>query len=237
MGGVDWVGESDSPAYPRGRRVLWWGISRSVAVKVAAVVLVAGAVGIGAWMLAPTPAALQVPESVLAGANAPIPRDPGSVGANSAGAAANGGGGAERAGGHVLVHVAGAVEQPGLVELPEGSRLADALEMAAGPSDDADLDAVNLAALAVDGEQVYVPARGEVGSPGGAPAPDAPALIDLNTANAADLEALPGIGPVLAERIASYRTSNGNFASVDDLRQVPGIGPTLLAGVREEATV
>jgi competence protein ComEA len=142
----------------------------------------------------------------------------------------------------LVVHVAGAVARPGVVRLAPGARVVDALDAAGGASGDADLDRLNLAALVTDGERVAVPRVGEpappaaggVASPGApAAAPSADAPLDLNTATATDLEALPGIGPTLAAAIVADRERNGPFGSVDDLLRVRGIGEGRLEPVRD----
>ncbi|MBC7291047.1 MAG: ComEA family DNA-binding protein [Actinotalea sp.] len=146
---------------------------------------------------------------------------------------------ARTAGQVVLVHVVGRVHQPGVVELPAGSRVVDAVTAAGGATTEADLSGLNLARPVVDGEQVVVPRPGEdvppvdvAGpAPPGAPGP-ASGVTDLNRASVAELEALPGIGPVLASRIVAHRDQHGPFASVDDLQAVRGIGPALLADLR-----
>lgn len=135
--------------------------------------------------------------------------------------------------GHALVtvHVTGAVQRPGLVELPEGSRVADAVALAGGLSPDAAPAGLNLARPVADGEQIavpVVPAPGDTGASGGTP-PAASAFrpdgrLDLNLATADDLEKLPGIGPVLAERIIAWRDEHGPFHDAGQLREVPGIG-------------
>lgn len=142
----------------------------------------------------------------------------------------------------VWVHVVGQVAAPGVISLPAGSRVADALAAAGGALPEADLAALNLAAVVQDGAQVRVPAPGEeveaagVGDPaGGSGAPDG--TIDLNTASAAELETLPGIGPVLAERVISWRSEHGPFSDVDQLQNVPGIGPAVLGQVRDRVRV
>lgn len=131
----------------------------------------------------------------------------------------------------VVVHVVGQVLQPGLVHLPAGARLADAIDAAGGAGPEADLAAINLARVLTDGEQVVVPRPGEqpqsAGAAGGDPA------IDLNTAATADLDTLPGIGPVLAQRIVDWRTEHGAFTAVDELAEVRGIGSSLLEGLRD----
>ena len=141
--------------------------------------------------------------------------------------------------GVVIVHVAGAVLAPGVIELPAGSRVNDAVLAAGGPTADADLAAVNLAGRVEDGQQIYLPTIGEQSvRPGAAPTGSggAPALIDLNTADATALESLPGIGPALAGRILSWREEHGNFLSVDGLTDVPGIGPATMERLRELVT-
>jgi competence protein ComEA len=145
----------------------------------------------------------------------------------------------------VVVHVAGRVATPGVYRLPGGSRVADAVDRAGGPLSDALLDGVNLARPVTDGEQLVVPGpappaappapgmgRGDV--PAGAAPPAAPTspasarrpdgTLDLNRASLDELDELPGIGPVLAERIVEHREAGGGFRTVADLRDVPGIG-------------
>lgn len=129
----------------------------------------------------------------------------------------------------VVVSVVGLVARPGLVTLPTGARVADALEAAGGLLPEADPAAVNLAAVVTDGQQVAVgvPSAPGAGPAGAAPAPPGP--LDLNTAGVAELDALPGIGPVLAQRIVDHRSREGPFTSVDQLDDVPGIGPSTAA--------
>lgn len=139
----------------------------------------------------------------------------------------------------VVLHVHGAVGEPGIVELPLGSRVVDAIAAARGPTDDADLGAVNLARVVADGEQLYVPRVGEAPPPaaGGATGPDASGRVNINTADAAALETLAGVGPALAARIIAWREQNGPFRSVDELTAVSGIGPKTLDGMRDQVTV
>lgn len=149
----------------------------------------------------------------------------------------------------LVVHVVGEVVAPGLVDLPPGSRIDDAVAAAGGGTDSADLERLNLAAPVGDGMQIRVPAAGEeVGgplvvepgppAPGAAPPPPSPSgPVNLNTAGAAELESLPGIGPATAAAIIAWRTDNGGFLSVDDLTQVPGIGPVKLAALGDLVTV
>jgi competence protein ComEA len=127
----------------------------------------------------------------------------------------------------VVVHVTGAVESPGVTTLEGGSRVADAVEAAGGLSPEADQSAINLARIVRDGEQVYVPAIGEGGL----------GRVNINRATPGELEALPGIGPVLADRIVSDRDRNGPFGTVDDLSRVPGIGEAVISEITSMATV
>lgn len=142
----------------------------------------------------------------------------------------------------LLVHVLGAVTKPGLVELGAGARVVDAVAAAGGFTADADPAAVNLARPVVDGEQLVVLAIGQVPAPagaagaagaagGGAPAGDG--LVHLNTADVADLDTLPRIGPALAQRIIDWREANGPFTSVDQLLEVTGIGDAVFSGLAE----
>lgn len=128
----------------------------------------------------------------------------------------------------LVVQVDGAVARPGLYHLPAGSRVIDALGTAGGVTPDAELNGLNLARLVRDGERIIVPPRG---SSGAAP-PDARRPVNLNTATAADLEALPGIGQVLARRIVEYRARHGPVRRLEDLLRVDGIGPRLLERLR-----
>lgn len=137
----------------------------------------------------------------------------------------------------LVVHVVGAVRRPGLYRLPAGSRIADAVKRAGGATRRADTALVNLAAPIADGLQVVVPRRmspaaaGAAGAAEGAAAPQGP--VHLNTATAEDLDALPGVGPVTAEKILAYRQEHGAFSSVDELDAIPGIGPARLEQLRE----
>lgn len=154
----------------------------------------------------------------------------------------------------VAVHVVGAVQQPGVYHLSAGSRGDDAVRSAGGATSQADLKRVNLAAVLVDGQQLWIPRVGEripqntlpntlpimspnavsgAGAPPNAvPSTGVPALVDINQATVADLDRLPGIGPSTARAIVDHRTRNGPFASVDDLLAVRGIGPAKLAELR-----
>jgi competence protein ComEA len=132
--------------------------------------------------------------------------------------------------GVLVVHVAGAVRRPGLYRLREGSRVADALVRAGGPARTAQLELVNLAARIADGEQILVPRRGAAAAVVGGSSPAGP--VHLNSATLEQLDALPGVGPVTAQKILAYRQAHGAFSSVDELDAVPGIGPARLADLR-----
>lgn len=138
--------------------------------------------------------------------------------------------------GTVVVHVAGAVVVPGVHQLPAGSRVIDAVEASGGLSPDADAGAVNLAAELLDGSQVYVPRIGEVppGPAAGATASeDAAGPVDLNAADVALLETLPGVGPATAAAIVDHRERHGPFTSVEGLLAVRGIGEAKLEALRD----
>jgi competence protein ComEA len=125
----------------------------------------------------------------------------------------------------VVVHVVGKVAEPGVVELPAGSRVQDAVEAAGGAVKDKALESVNLARVLVDGEQIDVGATTtESGS----------TRISLNSSDAGQLQELPGVGPVIAERIVEWRTANGPFRSVEELSEVSGIGPAMVERIRDE---
>lgn len=156
----------------------------------------------------------------------------------------------------LVVHVAGAVKDPGIVTLQQGSRVHEAISAAGGPQDKAQLDAINLAATVQDGQQLYVPTHAEqpvngTAGPGAAGsgttaaadgttiggAAGAEPLININTADAAELSKLPGVGPVLSERIVDWRAEHGAFESVAELDAVSGIGEKMLATLGELVTV
>lgn len=144
----------------------------------------------------------------------------------------------------LLVHVVGQVQHPGIVELAPGARVVDAVHEAGGATSEANLAAINLARAVSDGEQIVIPAEGETVAPqtgGLAQTADTgqpgtvgtDGLVDINLADAAAFETLPGIGPVLAQRIVEHRSANGPFTSVDQLRAVSGIGPAIMARIED----
>lgn len=144
----------------------------------------------------------------------------------------------------LVVHVVGAVRRPGVYRLVEGSRVQDAVRRAGGAKRRADTDLLNLASVLLDGQQVVVPLRSvqgqgvgsdPVGGGAGGSGNVLPVsgTVHLNTATLAELDSLPGVGPVTAQRIIDYRTSQGGFGSIDELDAVPGIGPARLEQLRE----
>ena len=153
----------------------------------------------------------------------------------------------------LLVHVAGAVRRPGVYELPGGARIRDAVTEAGGGRAGADLDALNLAAKVTDGQQVLVARRiaarsqptAAAATPGvtaqgaagtGVTGPAAGATVNVNQADAVQLEVLDGVGPAIALKIVDWRTQNGPFKTADDLAFVPGIGPKKLEAMRAQVT-
>ncbi|WP_285623988.1 helix-hairpin-helix domain-containing protein [Kineosporia sp. NBRC 101677] len=148
--------------------------------------------------------------------------------------------------GPLRVHVVGQVREPGVVALGSDARVQDAIEAAGGATGRADLARINLARKVIDGERILVPKPGQklpaessdggsveasAGSGGNAGSGSA-APIDLNTASVTELDALPGVGPVLAARIVEWRQANGRFATVDDLNEVSGIGDATMEKLR-----
>ncbi len=143
-------------------------------------------------------------------------------------ATAPAGGGDTASGGEAVVHVAGAVAEPGVYRLPAGSRVADAVARAGGATGAGRPDAINLAARVADGQQIVVPGRDT--APAGA-TEDGP--ISLGSADQADLETIDGIGPVTAADIIEFRDERGGIASIEELDAVPGIGPATLEALSD----
>jgi competence protein ComEA len=158
---------------------------------------------------------------------------------------ATSGPGASPGGGTIVVAVSGRVRHPGLVRLPAGARVADAIEAAGGPLPGTDLSFVNVARKLTDGELVVVGVTpppgvdpgGGLGTGTGAGGGTAAGKVNLNTATLAELDSLPGVGPAIAQRIVDYRTEHGGFTSVDDLRKVEGIGDAKFAQLKDRVTV
>jgi competence protein ComEA len=141
-----------------------------------------------------------------------------------------------RPAGAALVHVAGAVQRPGVYRMRDGERIQDAVRRAGGARRGADLNAINLAAKVADGQQVVVPRRvtagaAQAGTAAEAGTPSQPP-VSLNTATAEQLDTLDGVGPATAQKILDWRREHGGFRSIDDLGEVPGIGPKKLAALR-----
>jgi competence protein ComEA len=206
------------PASVSGAGRARWHVEPAAAV---AVVLVAVAAlvggGVYVWQSRPAPVAPPQPAPV---STSPAAAEPGPTPTPSPTSV-------------VVVDVTGKVRRPGVVTLPEGSRVVDALEAAGGARRRADTTSLNLARVLADGEQVRVDVPGAPPAPAGGGSSAAPALVDLNTADLAGLEELPGVGPVLAQRIIDHRESIGGFTAVDELQEVSGIGDQRLADLRD----
>ena len=222
---------------------------RRLAVLGVLAVLVAAAVVLGvrvAWARSSAQ-----PQPVAAAAHGP----PGGLVARTVPAAfaSTKAAGLPTAAGVLLVHVVGQVSRPGVVRLAPGARVLDAVQAAGGATPSADLNRLNLARPVADGEQIVVPKPGESIPVGGAPgaggagvgsarqgstaAGSAGGLVDLNTADASTLDSLPGVGPVLAQRILDWRTQHGRFSSVEELGEVSGIGDKLMAQIGPKVRV
>ena len=134
----------------------------------------------------------------------------------------------------IYVHILGEVRQPGLYELHDGDRAVDAVAAAGGFTEAADAAGLNLARFVSDGEQIIVPAIGEAPAAG---AGGVPGKVNLNTADAALLDTLPGVGPATAAKIIAWREQNGRFESIEDLLDVGGIGQAKFEGLRDLVTV
>ena len=192
------------------------------------------------WVIAAVLATLAAVR--LIGSRDEPPPPPISVSDNSGEVTADASGSRDRAEGGIYVHVAGAVRRPGLVKLPNGARVAVALQRAGGPKPRAELTAVNLAARLQDGQQIVVPgaATGVPGAATGAAAGTAPQSgsptaerVHLSTATVEELDAIDGIGPTLAQRIIEYRDAHGGLRSLEELAEVEGIGEKRLATLRD----
>ncbi|HUQ40698.1 MAG TPA: helix-hairpin-helix domain-containing protein [Acidimicrobiales bacterium] len=191
----------------------------AASLAVAAVVAVV-VVGVLVWRGPPPPAEASMPRATP-----------------TASSAGNGDVGPPAPTGPVIVHAAGAVQRPGLYRLRAGARVADLIDAAGGPTADADVDQLNLAALLTDGERIHVPRRGEAVSEPTGGAAAAGAVVDLNTATLEQLDSLPGVGPSTARAILEYRKSHGRFRSVRDLLDVRGIGEAKFAELKSRVRV
>lgn len=265
-GVAGWVPQRPEPVVPadadRAPARLRWVPTRRAVAGLGLVLLVAVAVAVLlAWQARPSaetaPRVRRMPPSTVAAVGTPGgllagPSSASSMPSMSAASAATAASAASPAA-EVVVHVVGAVRRPGLVQLPAGSRVADAVRAAGGATSAARVASVNLARLLVDGEQLVVQRRDGpliVGAPGasapgagtgagGAAAGSAPASspVDLNSATIEALDGLPGIGPVLAQRILDWRSAHGRFTTVDELGEVSGIGEATLSDIRPLVTV
>ena len=221
----------ERPAAPRSLAerarawVEWFGIARLAAAAVATIIVCVG----GVWLVRTPPPATEasLPRATSTSMPSAVESAPPTL---------------EPAPVVVVVHVAGAVIEPGVYRLDGDARVRDAIVAAGGPTEAADWNAMNLAAAVTDGVKVYVPIVGEVvpswlepaGVPGGADTALGP--IDVNAAGTSELESLPGVGPATATAIVTERERNGPFLNVDDLDRVPGIGPAKLDALRDLVT-
>ena len=210
--------------------VVWFGVGRLIAASVATVVVGVG----GIWLVRTPPPATEASLPRASATTSAVTSDPRDAPERAPATPPS-----DRT---VLVHVAGAVVEPGVYQLLGDARVRDALVAAGGPTETADWNALNLAATVTDGTKVYVPTFGEelppslassLADPSGS-VPTGP--IDVNAADAAALDSLPGIGPATAAAIVTERERNGPFVDIDDLDRVPGIGPAKLAALRDLVT-
>jgi len=214
---------------------------RSGVVFAVVAVLTAAVTALVTWLL--RPAATAVPSGGQDIAAVDEKSEPTSGATAESPSASASGAPAGQASGDIVVAVVGQVANPGLVTLPEGSRVSDAIAAAGGVLPGTDLTTINIARKLSDGEQIAVgvPAPSDAGTGGpsagdqAAGGPSAP--VNINTAGIAELDTLPGIGPVLAQAIVDFRQENGPFASVDELTNVSGVGPAIVAKIKDRVTV
>ncbi len=200
------------------------GVRGAAAMGTAALVALIVA---GWWVMSARPHATALAPSAVSSSVSLVPTRSGSTSASASGSSTS----------VVVINVVGRVQTPGVYRLPTGSRVDDALRAAGGALPGTDLTTVNLARKLVDGEQIAVGVAGEPVSAGSASAAASTGPIDLNTASAAQLDALPGVGPVLAQHIVDWRTAHGRFDSIDQLREVAGIGEAKYAQLRPLVSV
>jgi len=212
--------------------ITWFGAGRLAVGVVSAATVVA----VGFWLLrAPPPPVETTLPMATAASSLPVASSPSGSTTTTAPASTE-----------IVVHVAGAVNEPGVRTLPPGARVVDAVSSAGGLAPDAAPDALNLAARLHDGDRVYVPWEDDpaeipigvtptTGATDGSGEHAAP--VSVNSAGVAELEELPGVGPSIASAIVAYRDEHGPFLSVDDLTEVAGIGPAKLEALRDLVTV
>lgn len=228
---------ASAPALPPVLPTTLRGSVRLGAAQLAVVaVIVALGLAVTAWWVI---RGQQPGESVSAAPAAPITGVP-EAGPSGAGATTGAASGVPSSG-EVVVDVAGKVRRPGIVVLDSGSRVDDAIQAAGGVARGVDLSSLNLARVLVDGEQILVGMPAPTGAPGAAVpsggAPDPAGLVNINTATLAQLDELPGVGPVTGQAIIDWRTQNGGFSSVDELLEVDGIGDATLADLAPHVTI
>jgi len=219
--------EDDEPSEPSVARLLPGGAS--VAALIIVIVLIAA---VGVWRHA----AAREPSQALAQSSsereeseaAAVATGPSPSAPASASASASAGDRTDA----VVVYVSGAVASPGVLTLPASSRVIDAITAAGGATPEADLESINLARILVDGEQIRVAVVGESPPASSEAGTAAGACVRLATATETELQTLPGIGPALAQRIISYRSTHPRLTSVEELDDVPGIGPSLIEKIR-----
>lgn len=223
------------PGRHASRRLRIGGLQLGPAHLAVVCCVAAVAVGLAAWWAVRDQAEV-VPVAPSADAAAsPAPLAP----VDAAGTAPAGASEAATPTEELVVDVAGKVRRPGIAVLPPGSRVVDALEAAGGARRGVDLTSLNLARPVVDGEQILVGVEAAAGVAGslGTSVPGGEALVNLNTADLAALDTLPGVGPVTAEAILGWRDANGGFTSVDELLEVDGIGEATLADLAPHVTL
>ncbi|WP_433020742.1 helix-hairpin-helix domain-containing protein [Kribbella sp. CA-294648] len=242
-------GWTPSPALPdRLKGPLWTLSPRHVVVL--ALVLLVGLAWAAYALLRTNPEPIpNSPSTLTSGSPVAIPTPGATPGGNgpgngTGGPGAPGGAGSPGKPATVVVHVAGKVRRPGLVRASTGSRVADVLAAAGGALPGVDLTTLNLARPVTDGEQIVVgvpgaapPSSPAAGQPTGTPGTPASTPLDLNTATLAQLDSLPGVGPVLAQRILDWRTEHGRFTSPDELQEVPGVGPKKFESLKPHVRV